>query len=174
MANKIVIGLCKTEFDAIRRIEELKVEGYNMDQLYAVTKDADFNLLLQNRTGAEVTSAGPTIMEKVKSIFTKDKPIKEYLLDFGLSEKDAEAYHQDVDDELILLVADEHDEANRETAAAQAASNENKGVTNPPLPTKAETERRQRIQEREQTEKPYLTDDSLIPPNQQPYHRDFF
>ncbi|OCA82811.1 general stress protein [Pseudobacillus wudalianchiensis] len=171
MSNKKVIGLCSSEIDAIRRIEELKVEGYTTDQLYAVTKDADLYLMLQNRSGAEVTSAGPSLTEKVKAIFTKEKPVKESLLEFGLSEEDAEAYYKSLEEELILLVADEaDDEATGHSVTETAAS-----LEEAPLPDKEETERRQRIQEQNElnrkTER--VTDGSLFPPNQQPLHRDY-
>ncbi|HEY9576184.1 MAG TPA: general stress protein [Pseudobacillus sp.] len=170
MSNKKVIGLCSSEIDAIRRIEELKVEGYESKQLYAVTKDADFHLMLQNRSGAKVTSAGPSITEKVKAMFTKEKPVKEYLLEFGLSEKDAEAYYKNVEEELILLVADEEDNGETAHAAAETAA----GLDEAPLPNKEEAERRQRIQERDRMDELNVTSDSFLSPNQQPLHRDYF
>lgn len=179
MPDKQVIGLCKSDIDAIRRIEDLQAKGYDANQLYAITKDEDFHLRLQNNTKAEVTSAGPSIVEKVKSIFTKDQPIKEYLLEFGLSEGDAEAYYKDIDNELILLVMDQSKEARQETAADQERARPNSGQAGnahsaSPLPTREEAERRQRLQENSEITEPSVTDDAVIPPNQQPYHRDFF
>ncbi|MFL0363530.1 general stress protein [Bacillus sp. PK3_68] len=173
MSNKKVIGLCSSEIDAIRRIEELKVEGYETDQLYAVTKDADFHLMLQNRSGATVTSAGPSITEKVKAIFSKEKPVKEYLLEFGLSEKDAETYYKNVEDDLILLVTDEEGAEETLHSAAEAAA----GSDEAPLPDKEEAERRQFIQERHKTEDKTdefpVVDTSPLPPDQQSLYRNY-
>lgn len=170
MSNKKVIGLCSSEIEAIRRIEELKVEGYEMNQLYAVTKDADFHLMLQNRSGATVTSAGPSLTEKVKAIFTKEKPVKDYLLEFGLSEEDAEAYYQNVEEELILLVADERKAGSEaDHSAAETAA----GLNNEALPDKEEVERRQRIQEQDRSGNRHTEDESILPPSQQPLYRDY-
>ncbi|WP_100330338.1 general stress protein [Bacillus xiapuensis] len=108
MTRKRIIGLFQTEIDVIRKIEEWQVHSSQADQqLYAITKDADFYVNLQNLSGAKVTSAKPSIIEKAKSLLTKNQPTKDYLVDFGLSEKEADAYQQEIENGLILLVADE-------------------------------------------------------------------
>lgn len=164
MPTKKVIGLCSSEIDAIRRIEELKVEGFAASQLYAITKDADFHLMLQNRSGAKVISAGPSMKDKMKAVFSKEAPVKEYLLEFGLSEEDAEAYYKNVEEDLILLAADkESTQATEETAA---------GIANPPLPDREEAERRRLMKEQRTTESATL-EESTLPPDQQALYRDY-
>ncbi|MGC8230328.1 general stress protein [Pseudobacillus badius] len=165
MPTKKVIGLCSSEIDAIRRIEELKVEGFAASQLYAITKDADFHLMLQNRSGAKVISAGPSMKDKMKAVFSKEAPVKEYLLEFGLSEEDAEAYYKNVEEDLILLAADDKEstQATEETAA---------GIANPPLPDREEAERRRLMKEQRTTESAAL-EESTLPPDQQALYRDY-
>ncbi|KIL72174.1 general stress protein [Bacillus badius] len=164
MPTKKVIGLCSSEIDAIRRIEELKVEGFAASQLYAITKDADFHLMLQNRSGAKVISAGPSIKDKMKAVFSKEAPVKEYLLEFGLSAEDAEAYYKNVEEDLILLAADkESTQATEETAA---------GIANPPLPDREEAERRRLMKGQRKTESAAL-EESTLPPDQQALYRDY-
>lgn len=104
---KYVLGLFDGEIDVIRKIEDLKVAGYDPSKMTALTKDADVYLTIQNRTEANVETAGPSLKEKVKSIFTREKPVKDALIDFGLSEKDAEKYHEGLAKEKVLLVTDE-------------------------------------------------------------------
>ncbi|WP_046179390.1 general stress protein [Domibacillus tundrae] len=104
---KYVIGLFNSEIEVIRKIEDLKVEGYDPSKMTALTKDADVYLTIQNRTEANVETTGPSMKEKVKSIFTREKPVKDALLDFGLSEEDAEKYHDGLAKEKVLLVTDE-------------------------------------------------------------------
>ncbi|WP_050181818.1 general stress protein [Domibacillus robiginosus] len=104
---KYVLGLFDGEIDVIRQIEDLKVEGYDPSKMTALTKDADVYLTIQNRTEANVETAGPSLKEKVKSIFTREKPVKDALIDFGLSEEDAEKYHEELAKEKVLLVTDE-------------------------------------------------------------------
>lgn len=175
MVTKKVIGLFEHEIDVIRQIELLKVEGYSTESMYAITKDADFNLLLQHRTGAEVTSAGPNMMEKMKSIFLQEEPIKDYLIDFGLTEDEAAIYHEEIDHEKILLVLEEEATPQKNFLFYPSKEQPNDKKTNTrPLPSKEEAEDRQKRQEREKYDEPKITDDALIPPNQQPYHRDFF
>ncbi|MBM7649564.1 hypothetical protein JOC78_002538 [Bacillus ectoiniformans] len=177
--TKKVIGLFEHEIDVIRQIEQLKVEGYSPKSMYAVTKDADFNLLLQHRTAAEVTSAGPNMVEKMKSIFLQEEPIKDYLIEFGLSEEEAAIYHEEIEHEKILLVLEEEAVPQKNflfftpKESSKESSNSVKKKDSP-LPSKEEAEDRQKKQERDKYEEPTITDDTLIPPNQQPYHRDFF
>lgn len=104
---KHVLGLFDGEIDVIRKIEDLKVAGYNPASMTALTKDADVYLTIQNRTEANVETTGPSMKEKVKSIFTWEKPVKEALIDFGLSEEEAEKYHDALSKEKVLLVTDE-------------------------------------------------------------------
>ncbi|OMP68079.1 general stress protein [Domibacillus epiphyticus] len=104
---KYVIGLFDSEIDAIRKIEDLKVEGYDPRLITALAKDADVYLTIQNRTEADVETAGPSMKEKLKSIFSGEKPVKDTLINFGLCEKDAEKYHEAIAKEKVLLVTDE-------------------------------------------------------------------
>ncbi|OLN23664.1 hypothetical protein BTO30_03590 [Domibacillus antri] len=104
---KFVIGLFESEIDVIRKIEDLKAAGYDPKLMTALTKDADVYLTIQNRTEASVETTGPSIKEKVKSMFSREKPVKDTLMDFGLSEADAEKYHEALAKEKVLLVIDE-------------------------------------------------------------------
>jgi hypothetical protein len=104
---KKVIGLFNGEIDVIRKIEDLKVEGFDPAQMTALTKDADIYLTIQNRTEANVETAGPSMKEKIKSIFSREKPVKDSLIEFGLSEDDAEKYHEGLAKEKVLLVINE-------------------------------------------------------------------
>ncbi|WP_018395589.1 general stress protein [Bacillus sp. 37MA] len=104
---KQVIGLFDSEIDVIRKIEDLKVEGFDPAQMTVLTKDADIYLTIQNRTKASVETAGPSMKEKIKSMFLREKPVKDSLIKFGLSEEDAENYHREFAKEKVLLVIDE-------------------------------------------------------------------
>ncbi len=104
---KHVIGLFDSEIDVIRKIEDLKVQGYDPSKIIALTKDADIYLTIQHRTEATVKTAGPSLKEKLASIFTHEKPVKTALIEFGLSEKDADAYYESLAKEKVLLVTDE-------------------------------------------------------------------
>ncbi|WP_046174726.1 general stress protein [Domibacillus indicus] len=104
---KYVLGLFDGEIDVIRKIEDLKVAGYDPSKMTAITKDADVFLTIQRRTEANVETAGPSVKEKVKSIFTREKPVKDALVDFGLPETEAEKYHKEIAKEKVLLVTDE-------------------------------------------------------------------
>ncbi len=57
--------------------------------------DRFFYLTIQNRTKASVETAGPSMKEKIKSMFSREKPVKDSLIKFGLSEEDAENYHRE-------------------------------------------------------------------------------
>lgn len=104
---KRVIGLFESEIDVIRKIEDLKVEGFDPANITALTKDADLYLTIQHRTEASVETAGPSMAEKIKAIFSREKPVKDSLIEFGLSEEDAEKYHEELAKEKVLLVTDE-------------------------------------------------------------------
>lgn len=104
---KQVIGLFDGEIDVIRKIEDLKVEGFDPAQMTALTKDADLYLTIQNRTVASVETVGPSMKEKIKSMFSREKPVKDSLIEFGLSEEDAEKYHGALTKEKVLLIIDE-------------------------------------------------------------------
>jgi len=57
-------------------------------------------------------------MEKLKSILSKEKPVLESLIDFGLTSEEANQYYEDVENGKILLVVDE-----KETLSKQASGN---------------------------------------------------
>ncbi|HZG73809.1 MAG TPA: general stress protein [Chondromyces sp.] len=118
MKPKRIIGVFESELTVIREVEELKVAGYDGSQIYAITNDADLVLLVKNRSAAQVQSAGPSFMEKLKSILSKEKPVLESLIDFGLTSEEANQYYEDVENGKILLVVDE-----KETLSKQASGN---------------------------------------------------
>ena len=96
----------QTEQEVLRKIEELKLEGYAEDDMYVMARDKDELMLVRGRTDVDLESSEGNWMDKFKAFVTGDSPVREAFNRMGLEREAAERYYDDVRNGAILLYAD--------------------------------------------------------------------
>ncbi|MBS4204919.1 YsnF/AvaK domain-containing protein [Lederbergia citrea] len=106
MDNKTFIGTFHTEEEAINKIQELKSQGYDGNDIYAIAKDDDDISMVRGRTDAEVQSTGGNWIDRFISFLSGEEPVRGALRNMGLSDADADRYYGDIESGKILLYVD--------------------------------------------------------------------
>lgn len=104
--DKQVIGVFHSEEEAIRKIEDLKAQGYDNSDIYAVAKNEDDISMVRGRTNVDVRSAGGNWFDRFVSFITGEEPVREAMRNMGLSGPDMDRYYQEIEDGGILLYVD--------------------------------------------------------------------
>ncbi|KAB7705363.1 YsnF/AvaK domain-containing protein [Bacillus aerolatus] len=129
--NKKFIGVFNNQTEVIRKIEELKAEGYAETDIYAVAKDADNISMVRGRTGAEVesTTAGGSWMDKFMAFLSGEDEVRGGLRNMGLDDADSDRYYNDIEAGKILLYVDkDYDQYYRDRTLTNE-TNPNLGTT---------------------------------------------
>lgn len=106
MDNKTFIGTFQSENEVIRKIEELKAQGYEENDIYVVAKDENDISMVRGRTNAEVQSADGSWIDRFMAFLSGEEPVRGALLNMGLSESEANRYYNDIQDGSVLLYVD--------------------------------------------------------------------
>ncbi|RYI26480.1 YsnF/AvaK domain-containing protein [Bacillus infantis] len=107
--NKKFIGVFDTQEEAIKKIDDLKLQGYGESDIYAVAKDADDISMVRGRTGAEVEGTdadGGSWLDKFMSFLTGEDEVRGGMQNMGLTDAEADRYYSDIQAGKILLYVD--------------------------------------------------------------------
>lgn len=125
--NKQVLSVVFSEADLIKKIEEIKQQGYSESDLHIISQDAGQLDSIKGQSEVETEEAG-SFKDKFKGFITGEGSVREGIKDLGLSEKETERYTEDVAKGGILLCAD----AERETITeVLGRSNNEENLANP-------------------------------------------
>jgi uncharacterized protein (TIGR02271 family) len=124
--NKKFIGIFDTQEEVIRKIEDLKLQGYGEADIYAVAKDADDISMVRGRTGAEVEEAdtgSDSWLDKFMGFLTGDDEVRGGMEKMGLTDEEADRYYKDIQAGRILLYVDkDYDQFYGDRTLAEEAS----------------------------------------------------
>jgi uncharacterized protein (TIGR02271 family) len=107
--NKKFIGVFDTQEEAIKKIDDLKLQGYGESDIYAVAKDADDISMVRGRTGAEVEGTDAdsgSWLDKFMSFLTGEDEVRGGMQNMGLTDEEADRYYSDIQAGKILLYVD--------------------------------------------------------------------
>ncbi|WP_262380980.1 YsnF/AvaK domain-containing protein [Bacillus infantis] len=107
--NKKFIGVFDTQEEAIKKIDDLKLQGYGESDIYAVAKDADDISMVRGRTGAEVEGTdadSSTWLDKFMSFLTGEDEVRGGMQNMGLTDEESDRYYSDIQAGKILLYVD--------------------------------------------------------------------
>lgn len=122
--DKKFIGVFDNQTEVINKIEELKAQGYDDTDIYAVAKDADYVSMVRGRTGVEVESAaaGGSWMDKFMAFLSGEDEVRGGLRNMGLDDAEANRYYNDIEAGKILLYVDkDYDQLYRDRALTNEA-----------------------------------------------------
>ncbi|TDL33087.1 hypothetical protein E2R51_10550 [Jeotgalibacillus sp. S-D1] len=122
----------RTQEEVLRKIEELKLEGYSEQDMYAMARDKEELSLVRGRTDVDLESSEGNWMDKFKAFVTGDSPVREAFHRMGLEREAAERYYDDVNNGAILLYADSGFDQSGQTAAVETSPNYVDGNIAPP------------------------------------------
>ncbi|MET3576843.1 DUF2382 domain-containing protein [Bhargavaea ullalensis] len=108
MDNKKYIGTFNSETEVLNRIEELKAQGYNENDLYVVTNNADKVSMLRGRTDVELQGVNEhhSWLDKFMDFLGGEEPVNKAFTDMGFTDAEAARYYNDAKNGGILLFAD--------------------------------------------------------------------
>lgn len=158
MDDKRFIGIFPTEAEAILKVQELKIQGYKADDIYAVAKNENEVSLLRGHTDVEVKStdgAETGWVDRFMTFLSGEEPIRDALVKMNLSAAEIDRYYQEVERGNILLYVDKDYGVLYDSGAnIVSAADPNLGPNplNPPTDTDNQEEDYPAMNEREQVE----------------------
>lgn len=106
MDNKKFIGSFMSEEQLLQRIADLKMQGYDDDDMFVVVKDEDDISILKARSDVDVKTSPRNWLDRFMAFLTGDEPVKEGLLRLGMSDEEANRYCREVENGNLLLYID--------------------------------------------------------------------
>ncbi|WP_166805796.1 general stress protein [Jeotgalibacillus sp. R-1-5s-1] len=104
--SKGYIETFHSEQDVLRKIEDLKLQGYKEEDMYVVARDKDELSLVRGRTDADVESVEGNWWDKFKAFVSGDSSVREAFDRMGMEKEDSERYYDEVRNGAFLLYAD--------------------------------------------------------------------
>ncbi|MED2973762.1 general stress protein [Fictibacillus sp. B-59209] len=108
--GKNVLGVFNYDEEAVIAVQQLKSDGYPIDEISFVINHDGFKDTLEKRTGAavDIINQEETIFQKIKNIFSNDpytNNFEEKLAGLGLPENKAINYASELEAGKILMLA---------------------------------------------------------------------
>lgn len=104
------IGTFDTETEVLRKIDELKAEGYSEKDMYVMTSDRDQISMVRGRTDVDVdvqsSGNGGGWMDKFMGFLSGEEPTRGAFDKMGVDSGEADRYHNEVKNGKILLYVD--------------------------------------------------------------------
>ncbi|HSJ37914.1 MAG TPA: general stress protein [Planococcus sp. (in: firmicutes)] len=104
--EKNVLAVVFSEDDLMRKIGDLKKQGYNENDIHLVAQDSDRLDSIENRTGVEGEEVN-SFKDKFKGFISGEGSVREGVKSLGLSDKETERYTADIAKGGILLYIEE-------------------------------------------------------------------
>ncbi|MEK3888159.1 general stress protein [Bacillus sp. FSL K6-3431] len=109
MDKKKFIGTFPTEEEAFLKIQELKIQGYEADDIYAVAQGEKEISMLRGQTDVDVQSSEEVDvgwLDKFIAFLSGEEPVREALEKMGASDAEVKRYYQEIQNGNILLYVD--------------------------------------------------------------------
>lgn len=106
MGNKRYIGMYFNEKELTERISELKREGWPEENIFVIAKNEDRLTMLQNRSDAEVQSAGSSWSDRFIGFLTGENPVRRMIEKLQLGVQETETYYRQIEEGGMLLYVD--------------------------------------------------------------------
>lgn len=110
----------ETEQDVLRKIEDLKTEGYDDTDMYVMARSDDQLSLVRGRTEVDYHASEGNWMDRFASFLTGDENVHKAFLNMGINEHESEAYYQKVQDGHLLLYVNKTYDHQRDLAEKDA------------------------------------------------------
>lgn len=102
LENKV--ELFEDEFEAIKRIEELKVEGYQEEDMYIIVDDDEEISMLKGYTNVMIKEEDDSLYDRFKSFLRGNDSVTDAFNRMDLDEDYRDACYEEVQDGKILLL----------------------------------------------------------------------
>lgn len=102
LENKV--ELFDNQLQVIKRIEELKREGYEEDDMYVMVDDDEEISMLRGATGVMIKEEDDSLFDRFRSFLTGKDSIVDAFNKMDLKEEDRDACYEEVQDGKILLM----------------------------------------------------------------------
>ncbi|WP_088008589.1 YsnF/AvaK domain-containing protein [Indiicoccus explosivorum] len=100
------IGTFDTETEVLRKIEELKQQGYAENDMYVMSSDENQISMVRGRTDVDVEASHDSWMDKFMNFLSGETPTRGAFDKMGLDAGEADRYYNEVKSGKILLYVD--------------------------------------------------------------------
>lgn len=172
----------ETEQDVLRKIEDLKTEGYDDNDMYVMARSDDQLSLVRGRTEVDYHAAEGTWMDRFATFLTGDEKVHKAFLAMGINEHESEAYYQKVQDGHFLLYVNKTYEHSMDLAKKDAfelsekekTGLQNEAVESPkPEPVFIEDETTEVLDDRQYEDPAFRKDKRNVDPISKPDEKNF-
>lgn len=112
MGKNRYIGMYFNETELMKRVDELKTEGWNEDDIYVVVKNDDQLTMVRSRTDAEIKSADDSWWDRFMGFVSGEDHVRRMVDNLEFGTEDTLKYYQEIEQGGMLLYVDSG-EANR-------------------------------------------------------------
>ncbi|MDN4073157.1 general stress protein [Fictibacillus terranigra] len=107
--GKDVLGVYHYDEEAVSAVEQLKSDGYDIDEISFVINHEGFKRKLETKTGAavDIVNQEETFLKKIKNLFSNDSYTNNFenkLAGLGLPENKAMTYAPELEAGKILIL----------------------------------------------------------------------
>ncbi|ANU09912.1 hypothetical protein A1A1_07097 [Planococcus antarcticus DSM 14505] len=88
---------------ALKKIEELKKDGYLEKDMYIMAKSDDQLSLVRGKSDIEAHASEGGWADRFATFLTGDEKVHQTFLNMGIDENESEHYYRDVQDGMLLL-----------------------------------------------------------------------
>ena len=106
MAEKKFVGTFQSENQVLNKIEELKAQGYDEEDIYVVTNDADSLTIVRGQTDVDLRSSDGNWLDRFIAFLSGDEPVRAAFTNMGFTEEESSRYYNEVKNGNILLYVD--------------------------------------------------------------------
>ena len=106
MAEKKFVGTFQSENQVLNKIDELKAQGYEEEDIYVVTNNTDSLTIVRRQTDVDLRPSDGNWLDRFTAFLSGDEPVRAAFTNMGFTEEESSRYYNEVKNGNILLYVD--------------------------------------------------------------------
>ena len=106
MAEKKFVGTFQSENQVLNKIDELKAQGYEEEDIYVVTNNTDSLTIVRGQTDVDLRPSDGNWLDRFIAFLSGDEPVRAAFTNMGFIEEESSRYYNEVKNGNILLYVD--------------------------------------------------------------------
>lgn len=106
MTDKKFVGTFQSESQVLNKIDELKAQGYEDNDIYVVSNNADTLSIVRGQTDVDLQSPDGNWLDKFIAFLSGEEPVRGAFTNMGFTEDESDHYYTAVKNGEILLYVD--------------------------------------------------------------------
>ncbi len=106
MAEKKFVGTFQSENQVLNKIDELKAQGYEEEDIYVVTNNTDSLTIVRRQTDVDLRPSDGNWLDRFTAFLSGDEPVRAAFTNMGFTDEESSRYYNEVKNGNILLYVD--------------------------------------------------------------------